>query len=104
VTQFRQHILHGAWAHAEPLLIQLGVTDEDALMDARFLIGKQKYLELLEAQKTTAALQVLRNDLAPYSTTSEQDELHALSRCAPEISSRGTSMMTLIQLDDVFRS
>ncbi|OAX42006.1 WD40 repeat-like protein [Rhizopogon vinicolor AM-OR11-026] len=79
VTQFRQHILHGAWAHAEPLLIQLGVTDEDALMDARFLIGKQKYLELLEAQKTTAALQVLRNDLAPYSTTSEQDELHALS-------------------------
>jgi len=32
VTEFREHILHGAWAHAEPLLVQLGVTDEDALM------------------------------------------------------------------------
>lgn len=79
VSEFRQHILRGAWAHAEPLLVQLGVTDEDALLDARFLIGKQKYLELLEARKTTAALQVLRNDLAPYSTMSEQEELHVLS-------------------------
>ncbi|KAG2061593.1 WD40 repeat-like protein [Suillus hirtellus] len=79
VSEFRQHILRGAWADAEPLLIELGVTDADALLDARFLIGKQKYLELLEARKTTAALQVLRNDLAPYSTALEQDELHALS-------------------------
>ncbi|KAG1826914.1 WD40 repeat-like protein [Suillus subaureus] len=79
VSEFRQHILRGAWAHAEPLLVELGVTNADALLDARFLIGKQKYLELLEARKTTAALQVLRNDLAPYSTTSEQGELHVLS-------------------------
>lgn len=79
VSEFRQHILRGAWADAEPLLVQLGVTDTDALLDTRFLIGKQKYLELLEARKTTAALQVLRNDLAPYSTSSEQEELHVLS-------------------------
>ncbi|KAG2077940.1 WD40 repeat-like protein [Suillus decipiens] len=79
VSEFRQHILRGTWADAEPLLVELGVTDPDALLDARFLIGKQKYLELLEARKTTAALQVLRNDLAPYSTMSEQGELHALS-------------------------
>ncbi|KAG2147191.1 WD40 repeat-like protein [Suillus cothurnatus] len=79
VSEFRQHILRGAWTNAEPLLVELGVTDADALLDARFLIGKQKYLELLEARKTTAALQVLRNDLAPYSTTSEQGELHVLS-------------------------
>lgn len=32
VTEFRQHILHGAWTDAEPLLVQLGVTDEDALL------------------------------------------------------------------------
>lgn len=79
VSEFRQHILRGAWADAELLLVELGVTDTDALVDARFLIGKQKYLELLEARKTTAALQVLRNDLAPYSTTSDQEELHVLS-------------------------
>lgn len=46
--------------------------------DARFLISQQKYLELLEAQKTTDALQVLRNELAPLDVDSEQ--LHILSR------------------------
>lgn len=46
--------------------------------DARFLISQQKYLELLEAKKTTAALQVLRNELAPMNTETEQ--LHTLSR------------------------
>ncbi|KAG2158482.1 WD40 repeat-like protein [Suillus bovinus] len=79
VSEFRQHILRGAWSDAEHLLIELGVTDAEALLDARFLIGKQKYLELLEARKTTAALQVLRNNLAPYSTGLDQEELHALS-------------------------
>ena len=46
--------------------------------DAKFLIAKQKYLEYLEAGKTTAALQVLRNELAPLNP--ELDHLHALSR------------------------
>lgn len=32
VSEFRQHILRGAWADAEPLLIELGVTDADALL------------------------------------------------------------------------
>lgn len=46
--------------------------------DARFLISQQKYLELLEARKTTAALHVLRNELAPINT--ETEHLHTLSR------------------------
>ncbi|KAF8844876.1 WD40 repeat-like protein [Paxillus ammoniavirescens] len=77
VTEFRQYVLSADWANAESLLSQLAVVDEEALWEARFLIGKQKYLELLEARKTTLALQVLRNDLAPLSANSEQ--LHALS-------------------------
>lgn len=32
VSEFRQHILRGAWADAELLLVELGVTDTDALV------------------------------------------------------------------------
>ncbi|KAG9318564.1 hypothetical protein JVU11DRAFT_656 [Chiua virens] len=77
VTQFRRYILNADWANAESLLSHLTAADEEAIWEAHFLIGRQKYLELLEARKTTAALQVLRNELAPLSTNPEQ--LHALS-------------------------
>ncbi|KAF8136439.1 WD40 repeat-like protein [Boletus edulis] len=77
VTEFRQHILNADWANAESLLSHLTAVDEEAIWEAHFLIGRQKYLELLEARKTAAALQVLRNELAPLSTNAEQ--LHALS-------------------------
>lgn len=49
------------------------------MQEARFLIAKQKYLEYLEAGKTTMALNVLRNEIAPLNP--ELDHLHALSRC-----------------------
>ncbi|KAH0830645.1 hypothetical protein J3R83DRAFT_2100 [Lanmaoa asiatica] len=78
VTEFRRYILDADWANAESLLSHLTAADEDAIWEAHFLIGRQKYLELLEARKTTTALQVLRNELAPLSTNPEQ--LHALSR------------------------
>jgi len=48
--------------------------------EAKFLIGRQKYPELLEVGKTTIALQVLRNELAPLNV--DQDQLHFLSRYA----------------------
>jgi hypothetical protein len=32
VSEFRQHILRGAWADAELLLVELGVTDTEALL------------------------------------------------------------------------
>lgn len=77
VTRFRQCILDGVWDKAEAALTRLGVTDGDGLMDAKFLINQQKYLELLEAEKTTDALHVLRNELAPLHV--EPDQLHTLS-------------------------
>ncbi|KAF9030807.1 WD40 repeat-like protein [Hymenopellis radicata] len=77
VSQFRQSIMEGEWTVAESMLTRLGVTDTDGLMDAKFLINQQKYLELLEAQRTTEALHVLRNQLAPLGVDPEQ--LHSLS-------------------------
>ncbi|KAJ4487725.1 WD40-repeat-containing domain protein [Lentinula aciculospora] len=77
VKRFREYILSGMWSKAEDALSRLGIVNEDSLWDAKFLINKQKYLELLEAQKTAAALHVLRSELAPSS--SEPAQLHALS-------------------------
>ncbi|KAJ7343183.1 WD40 repeat-like protein [Mycena albidolilacea] len=77
VTDFRQYILDARWSKAENALQRLGVQDREGLWDARFLISQQKYLELLEAQKTTDALHVLRNELAPLEVDSEH--LHILS-------------------------
>ncbi|KAJ7087763.1 WD40 repeat-like protein [Mycena epipterygia] len=77
VADFRRFILEARWSKAENALQHLGVRDREGLWDARFLISQQKYLELLEAQKITDALQVLRNELAPLDVDSEQ--LHILS-------------------------
>jgi len=95
VSDFRQYVLDGSWAKAEAALTRLSVSDEEGLwvnppthlpdpvhlpftQDAKFLISQQKYLELLEAKKTTSALHVLRNELAPLNVDS--DQLHTLSR------------------------
>ena len=48
------------------------------LQEAKFLISQQKYLECLESGKTSMALHVLRNELAPLHTDPEL--LHPLSR------------------------
>ncbi|KAI6022746.1 WD40 repeat-like protein [Pisolithus marmoratus] len=77
VSEFRQYILNAEWPRAEALLPRL-VADDESLWEALFLIGKQKYLELLEARRITAALQVLREQLAPLSANSSE-QLHALS-------------------------
>ncbi|KAI0332631.1 WD40 repeat-like protein [Cubamyces sp. BRFM 1775] len=77
VAEFRRCILDASWDSAEAALARLGVTEGEGLWEAKFLIAKQKYLEYLEAGKTTAALHVLRNELAPLNP--ELDHLHALS-------------------------
>ncbi|KZT09725.1 WD40 repeat-like protein [Laetiporus sulphureus 93-53] len=74
VAEFRRCILGADWNSAEAALSNLGVEDEERLW---FLISQQKYLELLEAGRTTAALSVLRNELAPLNIDPEQ--LHSLS-------------------------
>ena len=98
VAEFRRCILDADWAHADVALMRLGVADDERLwvglvilcqgcspidthlhtQEAKFLISRQKYLELLEANKITAALHVLRHELAPMAV--DPDSLHALSR------------------------
>ncbi|KAF8891225.1 WD40 repeat-like protein [Infundibulicybe gibba] len=77
VSEFRRYVQDGLWVKAENSLMRLGIRDDEGLWDARFLISQQKYLELLEAGKTTAALHVLRNELAPLDV--DPDHLHTLS-------------------------
>ncbi|TCD66196.1 hypothetical protein EIP91_001690 [Steccherinum ochraceum] len=77
VSEFRQCILDGAWDSAEAALMRLGVANDDGLWEAKFLISQQKYLELLEAGKTSTALNILRQELAPLNVDS--DQLHSLS-------------------------
>nr|ANC28035.1 WD-repeat protein [Polyporus umbellatus] len=77
VAEFRRCILDASWDSAEAALLRLGVKEGEGLWESKFLIAKQKYLEYLEAGKTTSALHVLRNELAPLNP--EVDHLHALS-------------------------
>lgn len=77
VAEFRRCILEGSWNEAESALEHLSVAEDDGLWEAKFLISQQKYLEYLEIGKTTMALHVLRNELAPLHTDPEQ--LHPLS-------------------------
>ncbi|KAI0086137.1 WD40 repeat-like protein [Irpex rosettiformis] len=77
VSRFRECILNGDWTAAGEVLSRLGFSEQEGLWDAKFLISQQKYLELLEAGRTTTALQVLREELAPLST--DPDVLHSLS-------------------------
>ncbi|KAH9981139.1 WD40 repeat-like protein [Lactifluus volemus] len=72
VAEFRRCILEGAWSEAEHALERLGVAEDDGLWEAKFLISQQKYLEYLETSKTTMALHVLRNELAPLHMDPEQ--------------------------------
>lgn len=81
VTRFRAAILAGDWSLAESLLTMLPGNDDPEstdLLQAQFLIRQQKFLELLEAQKTMKALHVLRNELTPLGQSI--DRLHQLSR------------------------
>ena len=93
--------------------MRLGVNDDTSLLvrlrtgdrilrnlekyqqEARFLISEQKYLELLESNRTTAALYVLRNELAPLEIDS--DHLHLLSRLVHP-RSRRRSILTAVSI------
>lgn len=78
VTLFRQAILTGDWQLAESFLGSLPMENATDLLRVKFLIRQQKFLELLEEQKTMKALQVLRNELTPLGQNIER--LHQLSR------------------------
>ena len=73
----RQVVLDGDWDRLEGVLGRIDVfaTDSDA-RDARFVLYEQKFLELLEAGRTTDALECLRTQLTACAPNSKK--LHRL--------------------------
>ncbi|KAK6849563.1 WD40 repeat-like protein [Apiospora arundinis] len=91
VASFRTAVLNGAWSDAEDLLLGATAPAERTSQNGnglvlaqgadrnmmRFWIRQQKFLELLEQQKTSQALTVLRTELSPLNQ--DQGKLHFLS-------------------------
>ena len=65
VRHFRSGILEGRWDEVETLVDKLELRSEDSRVDVHFLVLRQKFLELVEAQRVDEALRCLRQQLAP---------------------------------------
>ncbi|KAI1302344.1 WD repeat-containing protein 26 [Halotydeus destructor] len=80
-AKFRTHIMDGDWDKAIQDLHDFSNVLEKrefALLDMRFLILEQKYLELLNDGKFFEALQCLQKELTPLNY--KRDRVHELSR------------------------
>jgi len=69
-TKFRQHVLNGEWHKADYDLQELQTIIDDKLskhnlIEMKFLLLEQKYLEFLDDSRPIDALHVLRNELTP---------------------------------------
>lgn len=78
-SRFQQHIMNGDWEEAERDLSEMKnlINDSDALVEMKFLILEQKYLELLDGEKTSEALDTLRSSLTPLNH--RRDRIHELA-------------------------
>lgn len=85
-TKFRDHVLHGDWHKADYDLQELQtIVDEDQkltpkhtnLIEMKFLLLEQKYLEYLDDSRPIDALHVLRNELTPLAHNTPR--VHQLS-------------------------
>lgn len=89
VAAFRKAVLNGEWDQAEALLFSLDLQPNTDLDYLSFLIHRQHYLELLEAQETKSALRILRTKISvlPYDSNEigfeeaerRRDEIHVLT-------------------------
>lgn len=78
-AKFKQHVMDGEWNKAENDLneLKLLLDNTDTLVEMKFLLLEQKYLEYLEDGKALDALHVLRSELTPLQHNIEK--VHALS-------------------------
>lgn len=87
---FRQHVLDGDWVKADhdlralhDLLRDSPHINNNTLVEMKFILLEQKYLEHLEAGRALDALHVLRNELTPLQhDTPRVHRLSALMMCA----------------------
>lgn len=82
-TKFRDHVLSGEWQKADHDLQELQTIVEDdakltqkhtSLIEMKFLILEQKYLEYLDDSLAIEALHVLRNELTPLQLNTHRGE------------------------------
>ncbi|KAJ3213682.1 hypothetical protein HK099_007235, partial [Clydaea vesicula] len=78
VTKFRNLVLDGQWDQSEELLSFLNIPTKDNSI-VKFLLRKQKFMELLEKNLINEALKVLRNELQPIVNSTQTRTLHKLS-------------------------
>ncbi|XP_019874783.2 WD repeat-containing protein 26 [Aethina tumida] len=78
-AKFRQHVMDGDWTKADHDLQELKpmLGPENSLVEMKFLLLEQKYLEYLEDARVLDALHVLRNELTPLQHNTQR--VHQLS-------------------------
>ncbi|XP_031629372.1 WD repeat-containing protein 26 homolog [Contarinia nasturtii] len=85
-TKFRQYVMHGDWIKADHYLQevqQLIERKHNNIVEMKFLLLEQKYLEYLEEGRVLEALHVLRNELTPLQyNTPRVHQLSSLMMCA----------------------
>ncbi|XP_053405443.1 WD repeat-containing protein 26-like [Mercenaria mercenaria] len=84
-AKFRSHIMSGEWSKADEDLEDLItlVEKSDSILEMRFLIMEQKFLELLEDGHVLEALQCLRHELTPLKYNTERvHELSSFMMCS----------------------
>ena len=82
IARFRDCVLCGDWDAAKSVVDHLGFSTLATKLAVQFMLGRQKYLELLEAQRTDAALACLRDELAPLEHSRKEAEAAAESSAA----------------------
>lgn len=68
-AKFQSHVMNGEWSQAEADLQDLKalISNPQALLDMRFLILEQKFLELLDDELSKEGLLCLQTELTPLS-------------------------------------
>lgn len=84
-AQFQSHVMDGKWQEAVMDLLELQhlLSNPQALLEMKFLILEQKFLEFLDDNQVMEALTCLRNELAELKHRTERiHELSSLMMCS----------------------
>lgn len=87
VNLFMQQISDGLWDESVVTLHKIGLSDENLVKSASFLILEQKFLELLDQEKAMDALKTLRTEITPLCI--KNSRVRELSSCIISPSSCG---------------
>ncbi|XP_051152193.1 WD repeat-containing protein 26 homolog isoform X2 [Andrographis paniculata] len=89
VELFVNQILEGRWDESVRLLAEIGRIDESVIELASFVILEQKFMELLDENKTMDALKTLRAEMAPLGVKHERMQELSLLVVFPSSNSNG---------------